>query len=416
MPLSRMCSPGMIRSAGVGVQALQSDLAADAVGVNTHLSYTGTIYDTSFTSIIKPKLLELGTRHIRDNPSSISNMTIRGRYQDLATNGIKTLLINWDQTDQGKNYVEAVNTTAGFQVIEAVEPPNERDNSGAGWEAILKTFMETMYPAYKGDVDTLSIPILGPSFANGRDAPGTFATAFPGAVSYMDYGNIHNYSGVYPEGPQGSGWGRSLIQHLGYYSALSGSKTIWSTENGFKLSEGVVGHPEVTQRAAAKYLPRVFLYQLKNNVPRCYIYQLVNNSEDFGIINTDGSNRLQFTSIKNYIAMFADPGSPFSPGTLNYSFTGTMTDIQHMLFQKRNGRFYVVVWLAVSSSSGGTTAGTAADIEPTARSLTLNLPYVFTTVNQFEPSFGTAAIATASNTSSVSLTVHDHILVVELIS
>ena len=37
------------------VQAIMADRAADAVGVNTHVNYSGTIYDTAFASIIRPR-------------------------------------------------------------------------------------------------------------------------------------------------------------------------------------------------------------------------------------------------------------------------------------------------------------------------------------------------------------------------
>ena len=37
----------------------------DSIGVNTHLHYTDTPYN-DFAELIKPKLLELGIKHIRD--------------------------------------------------------------------------------------------------------------------------------------------------------------------------------------------------------------------------------------------------------------------------------------------------------------------------------------------------------------
>src|SRR5690554_278249 len=48
-------------------QALASDIAANTIGVNTHINYTGSIYDTHYENIIQPRLVELGIRHIRDH-------------------------------------------------------------------------------------------------------------------------------------------------------------------------------------------------------------------------------------------------------------------------------------------------------------------------------------------------------------
>lgn len=397
------------------VQAVASDRAADMVGVNTHINYTDTIYYRSFDSIIKPRLIELGVRHIRDNPGSSSNTTIKQRYVDLAKSGIRTLLINWRLSDH--SYVKSVNALGGMQVVEAVEPPNERDNSGSTWKTVLRDFMKMMYPTYKADSTTSEIPVLGPSFANGRDSALALAKVFPNAVDFMDRGNVHDYSGVYPEGPQGGGWGISVNSALQRYSSLSGPKRIWATENGYKMSGSVTGHPAVTQRAAAKYLPRNFLFHLKLGVERYYIYQLINNSENFGILNTNGTPRLQFTSVKNFIAMFADPGASFQPGSLDYAISGDMTSIYSALFQKQNGRFYLVLWQGVPSS-GGTTDGTIRDIEPPVRNLTLTLATEITQANVYHPSFSmqpAGSYSDAEGIATLALQVPDHILVIELI-
>ena len=139
------------------------------------------------------------------------------------------------------------------------------------------------------------------------------------------------------------------------------TKPVWATECGYKQSGSQSGHSAVTSRAAAKYLPRTFLSHLQRGAPRVFIYQLINNnSEDFGLLNNNGSPRLQFTAVKNFIALFQDRGASFTPGTLSYTLGGSLTGIQQMLFQKRDGRFYLAVWQGVPSSrSPLPTAGSA---------------------------------------------------------
>lgn len=45
-------------ASGIGAtQALMADLAADVPGVNTHINYLRTIYDTGYATIVKPRLL-----------------------------------------------------------------------------------------------------------------------------------------------------------------------------------------------------------------------------------------------------------------------------------------------------------------------------------------------------------------------
>ena len=160
----------------------------------------------------------------------------------------------------------------------------------------------------------------------------------------MDIGNVHSYCGRDPEGSGGGGWGISLTDAIGRqrYGSI---KPVWATECGYKQSRSQDGHSAVTSRAAAKYLPRTFLSHLQRGAPRLYIYQLINNnSEDFGLLNNSGSPRLQYTAIKNFIALFKDRGTSFTPGTLSYTLSGSMIGIQQMLFQKRDGRFYLAVW------------------------------------------------------------------------
>jgi hypothetical protein len=386
------------------------------VGINTHLSHRGTIYNFAWDSIIRPRLIELGVRHIRDEPTLGADPIIQQRYADLAKAGIRTLLINYESAD--RDYVKSTNTMGGTQVIEAIEPPNESDNTGSGgWQAGLRSFMTSLYPAYRGDPATKAITVLGPSFADTRDSPSSLASAFPGASAYMDAGNLHDYSGLFPESPRAGGWGISLPDAFQTYGSLSATKALWVTENGYKMSGSGPGHPAVTQRAAAKYFPRQFLVHLQMGVPRYYIYQLINDAEDFGLLNTDGSYRLQYTSVKDFIAMFSDPGPAFAAGSMSYGLSGDTSGVRHALLQKRNGTFYLVLWQGVASVSG-TTDNALRDIEPAARKVTLNLSTRIRHARTYLPSFSmqqTASYANAGGITSISLSVPDHILVVELV-
>lgn len=405
-------------------KALMADRAADMVGVNTHLAFYGTVYDTHWSTVIRPRLLELGVRHIRDHATIANDPTFRSRLTDLARNGVKALLINWPAPGYGHDYVKAINQQAGFTVVEAVEPPNERDvrweyfDFGPSWPAKMRAWMEENYPRYKSDPATASLKVLGPSFANTRDSAAIQAGVFPNAASYMDAGNLHNYSGVHPEGPLAGGWGLELPDALLRYRALAGTKPLWVTENGYKLSGYVPGHPVVTERGAAKYLPRQFLVHLQHGVRRYYIYELINEAhENFGLLNDDGTPRLQYRAVKNFIAMFKDPGAPFTTGSLDHQLTGNLTDIRRTLLQKRNGRFYLVVWQGVPSVNG-TRDNAVSDIEPPPRRLTLELATKITRARVYQPTFSTRAVGSYSNANgitSIPLSVPDHLLVVELI-
>ena len=105
-----------------------SDLAADHPGVNTHINYLNTNYHSDYESIIRPRLIESGIRHIRDNPGG---GIVADRFRELAANGINLLLITWNTDRSTLDYVKSLNRDR--RVVEYIEPANERDINMDGW-------------------------------------------------------------------------------------------------------------------------------------------------------------------------------------------------------------------------------------------------------------------------------------------
>jgi hypothetical protein len=405
------------------VNALMSNQAADAVGVNTHLNYGRTLYNSRYEDIIKPRLIELGTKHIRDH---FGNESVNARYVELAHNyGIKLLLINSEggkDLTQVKDEVIRLNKlNPAKPVVDLIEPANERDN---GWKsdwARLCTYLTDYYKVFKGDPGTASIPLLGPSFANTRDAAVNLGKACATVPGTMEIGNLHAYSGLYPESPLAGGWGISFDKAIANYRTISLDKPMMESESGYKMGEGMGGHPAVSQRAAAKYSPRLVLTRLSKGVSKLYFYQLINADEDFGMLNDDGSPREQFTSLKNFIHLMADEGKDFAPKPLKYALNGDTKDINQMLFQKRDGKYMLVIWQGVNGSAKGTKKNDYTDVENPDRQLELQLDKKAASVKIYRPSFnkmpdgnGTEPIATIKNKAVVNLSVPDHILIVEI--
>jgi hypothetical protein len=50
-----------------------------------------------------------------------------------------------------------------------------------------------------------------------------------------------------------------------------------------------------------------------------------------------------------------DPGPAFTPGALTYTLTGAASDLHHLLLQKRDGTFYLALWIEASSYNPATT-------------------------------------------------------------
>ncbi|MBI1389979.1 MAG: hypothetical protein GC154_16180 [bacterium] len=411
-------------------RAMQSDATADAVGVNTHLNYRGSIYDAHYEDIIKPRLIELGTRHIRDHIARPGDGNpANARYEELAIrHGIRLLLIHHDggaDLQWSLNEVKRMNAIAPDQpVVEMIEPANERDNGWKqDWPRLCK-HLQSVWMNYQSDPATRDLPIAGPSFANTKESAKRMAAACTGAAQWMDYGNLHDYSGLYPESPLAGGWGISLDEAIECYRALCGSVPLISSETGFKLSEGGSGHPSVSERAAAKYSPRQVLVRLQRGYKRVYFYQLINNSEDFGLLNDDGSPRRQFTALKNLIALFNDPGPPFNPDELAYSLEGDLNDVHHLLFQRRNGDFLLALWLGVNgaTASSGDRWAHNLDLEPSERPIHITFPREFAHAAAYRPSFDSKEEGGSGQTPAqrwihadeVDVNIPDHVVVLEL--
>jgi len=92
----------------------------DFFGVNTHLGYSDTAY-RDYEGIVKPRLLELGVRHIRDGTF---NDEVLGKYLDLGQHGIRLLFI----TDSKR---AAERTRKLRPVLFAIEGINEPDGAKA---------------------------------------------------------------------------------------------------------------------------------------------------------------------------------------------------------------------------------------------------------------------------------------------
>ena len=144
-----------------------------------------------------------------------------------------------------------------MRVVEAVEPPNERDNAwGTGMPAQMRSYMQALYARYKSDPATRSITILGPSFANTKESARRLQAAFSDAAKYMDCGNVHSYCGRDPEGSGGGGYGISLSEAL-TRQRMGSTKAVWASENGYKMSRSrLATRPSRSALPPSTYLGR----------------------------------------------------------------------------------------------------------------------------------------------------------------
>lgn len=395
-------------------QARSADSFVDSIGVAVHLRYKHTPY-ANYSGIIKPRLQELGIRHIRDGGK---DSTFYQKLNDLATIGIKSTLV-MDPRD-GTTPRDAVTIAKAVpKSIEAVEGPNETDlkqfkfsYKGQIFPQGTRAYQNELYAAIKGDSATASLPVLMPSMGWGKNA------ITLGYLSSGNMGNMHSYpaNGQPPTADLDS-W------YIPYAKVIAGpSKPLVVTEVGY---HNAINNPQsasaISELASSKYLPRLNLEYFNRGIKRVFLYELINQGpgrdqeENFGLLRHDGSPKPAFIAIKNLILLLKDPGTSFPLKSLNYSLSGDTTNVRHTLLQKRDGTFYLILWQGVPSFS----PQKKTDISVLAQQVTLTLNTVISKAAVYQPIKSITPTRQFTSPSGglkqLKLSVPDHPLVIKLV-
>ena len=387
-----------------GVQATAADKFVNSLSVGTKMGYNRGIYYTAWSSIIRPRLLELGIRHIRER--MYYNSTVVARTKDLAANGITLTGGCWPENGVMTNASHCITlaNAYGTGTIDAFDGWNEVDNTGSGWATKWVTWQTAFYRAIKGNSTWASRPVLGNSLAspNSADAVGNRA-------SIVDLGNQHSYPGgdKVPSGSIGS-W-------TSQWNKIDGGKPDYVTETGYHTCPSCTDGKGISLKAQGKYVGRLWFEYWNRGIGRTSWYDLIDQGVstttremNWGLLKHDGTPKPAFITTKSIISLLRDPGASFSPGKLDYTLTNSTTAVHSTLLQKRDGRFYLALWQELLSWNHKT----KSDISVPTRAVTLTLPRS-ASFRVYKPSVGTAPVQQASGTS-VTVQVPDEIVIVEI--
>jgi hypothetical protein len=348
--LPMLCFVSALTATALSAQprTVSADDFVDSVGVNVHLHWSGSLYYNNFP-LVKSRLAELKVRHVRDG---LVDTTWQGYYDNhnqLGQANIKGVFISspGQSATLLENYPSRLSSS-----FEAYEAPNEYNQSGDPvWQTTLLGFLPILYSSAKNAAGK-SFPVYGPSLTQ----ESAYQTL--GDVSrFYDYGNMHNYLGGWNPGTLGwgpDGYG-SIIWNLQLLDPYVGGKPIASTENGYWNDRNLAD--SVPQIVSGKYMPRMLLEHYRNGIVRTYIYELcdyslpapANVSSSYGLLNADGSPKPAFTAVQNLLALLADPGSALSPAQLHFTLSNNDSNVHQMVFQKRDGSYYVALWIELPS-------------------------------------------------------------------
>lgn len=383
--------------------AKSADSFVDTIGVNTHLTWLDSVY-SNYEGIIKPRLLEAGIRTIRDTGDAAVDPVYTGKVKDLAASGIHLNAIFSPGTD-----VNALIKTL-FPAVVSAEGPNEYDgNGGVLWADTLRSFSQTMYEAIRNDPEISHIPIVSTTLVKGAQSYITL-----GDISqYIDYGNIHPYTGgKYPS----YGLGMNMANTIPAF----GSKPLYATETGYHTFNGnSVGQPGVSEAAAGKYIPRQYFELFNAGIVKTFQYQLIDNfpddpptnsEEHYGMIRADGTPKAAFYAVRNTTALLREPGASFVPGSFSFALSGHTENIHHTLLQKSNGKFYLVLWAEVSAFD----VDRNKNILSPDQQVTLKFEQSVSSVKMYKPSTSAAVFGTYFNRDELNIGISDEITVLEI--
>ena len=186
------------------------------------------------------------------------------------------------------------------------------------------------------------------------------------------------------------------------------------TETGY-VSGPTPAPYQVSEAVEAAYTPRTLLLAFNKGIKRTFLYELVDewpNDTDYGLLNHDFSEKPAFTAVKNMNVVLSDKGASFTPTKLQYTLAGADSFVNHTLLQKRDGTFWLVLWLEESGFNEA--AGTEVAVTPENLTLELGVFNAAKQVIRFDAAGNATATAVTGSATSVPLTVTDKLTIVQI--
>lgn len=350
---------------GVGFLGEQEALAApvtakpahrfiDTVGIGVKFSWGSLTYRTRYAEA-KAALAELGIRHLRD---SIGNTSALEIHKDLH-NSLGVRLNAIVDTRRGSGYNERLDpsgiadelqraSTLGPRIIAAIEPPNEynvieRDYGYTGWPRDLRAYQVELYRQVKSHSQLRSLPVLAPSLG-GPDLAYYFPK-FGDISAYSDFGNLHLYPNWYS-------FATKIEEILPYAKIMTPRQRIAVTETGWNVAINSTKQ-WVPEDVRVRYLPRAMAdYARHPDLQRSFIYQLIDHVYDptysdaktKGLIDYNLNRRKSYYAVRNMMHILCDEYPVATPGSLDFTLSGNLSDVRTQLYQKRSGSYSLLIW------------------------------------------------------------------------
>ena len=300
----------------------------------------------------------LGVHHVRDGLPAEPELLKHHRDLGAASIGC-TCGFGVDRPLTPDSIVQNAHLATDVEALEAANECDSGTNCGGGGQqgiAHVKAFLPILTEAGK----RLGVPVIGPSFirAEGYAAAGNLAPA-------ITENNLHIYfGGRYPGTP---GWGGGEAQGHRYGSIpwwldqANGSTPHLPaviTETGYVAFPVQHHNGHIPESIEAAYIPRVLLLSWAQGIHHTFLYELLDEFPDtgYGLLRHDLTEKPAYTAVKNLLGLLKDAHPLAAPGRLSFALAPAAsaaaadpaTAPRHLLLQKGDGSFYLIVWLEQS--------------------------------------------------------------------
>lgn len=382
---------------------MPAKLFTSSIGMNTHLGWAG----YTPLSLAETELAYVGVKRVRDEAVTVAILNL---YLQL-------------YNDTGIKLTESVNPSAGDsyasqlafiqsnrKIFNYIEGPNEPDGAfPITWNGLTGAQGASQFAK---QLFTDISPMCTPPLVTASVGTNTNFTTYGPQVGCQAE-NIHAYT-QYSLSPSPF---QLISNAISYYSPNCPGGPFIITETGNWTTPCATGQPQTVQ---AKYIldapfdaimlgaKEVDIYELNDQItdPTCTTQEY-----HFGLFNYDGTHKTSADTFHNMMTLLTDTAS-ITPTTLTYSFGSTFPQYgQSLLLQKSDGNWWLAVWndAQIWDNSGFT----PITVNPV--SVTLTLGITASSIVVYDPLIGTTAQATTLNASSASISVPDHVILVNVI-
>jgi hypothetical protein len=410
-----------------GTTAIAAAAFLRSIGVCTHLGQGVDAPTPSATA-----MAYAGIQNLRDDgdPSAVP-----GWISMHQSANVRVCLLTNQDVASTLDMAEQLNAAGALL---AVEGPNEPNNFPVTYNGQTSDFTTTfapvaalqrdLYSAVKADPNLSGVPVFHSSEAGGAEPdnqglqflaiPTGAGALMPDATAYADFANTHNYV---------CGHSSQLVDNIAWNASDPTLNGDWDgpyVEYGHTWHEGFTGYSNpnlvtlprvttetgwvtqgtgaITEEQQARVFLNLYLSAFKEGATYTFIYMLRDDPVQgyWGLFDTSYEPKTSGTYIHNLTTILADTGTGATPGTLDYTIATEPVTVHDLLLQKSDGTFELAVW--DENESGGT------DV------IMVDLHTARPAVKVYDPTIETAPTQTLSGVSSVTLTLSDHPLIVEL--